>query len=48
MYRCEKLVEMYKTIWAKIENFKNIELNALAVYENRYIKTKIITYGEKV
>ena len=44
----EKLVVMYKTIWAKIENFKNIELNVLAVYENRYLKTKIRTYGEKV
>ena len=44
----DKLLEKYKTIWIKIENLKNIELNALAVYEKRYIKIKIRTYGEKV
>ena len=27
---------------------KNIKLNALTVYDNRYIKTKIRTYGDKV
>ena len=27
---------------------KNIKLNALPVYDNRYIKTKIKTYGSKV
>ena len=39
----EKLLEKYKTIWTKIEDSKNIELNALPVYDNRYIKTKIRT-----
>ena len=29
-------------------NLKNIELNALTVYDDRYIKTKIRTYGDKV
>ena len=40
----EKLLEKYKTIWTKIEDLKNIELNALPVYNDRYIKT----YGNKV
>ena len=44
----EKLLEKYKAIWTKIQNLKNIELNALPVYDYRYIKTKIRTYGNKV
>ena len=35
-----KLLEKYKAIWAKIQNLKNIELNALSVYDDRYIKIK--------
>ena len=34
----EKLLEKYKTIWAKTEDLKSIELNALPVYDDRYIK----------
>ena len=44
----EKLLEKYKAIWSKIEDLNNIELNALPVYDDRYIKTKIITYSNKV
>ena len=44
----EKLLEEYKAIWTKIEDSKNIELDALTVFDNRYIKTKIKTYGDKV
>ena len=44
----EKLLKKYKAIWTKIEDLKNIELNALPVYDNRYIKTRIRTYGDKV
>ena len=44
----EKLLEKYKAIWTNIENKKHIELNALPVYDNRYIKAKIITYGDNV
>ena len=33
----EKLLEKKKAIWAKIEDLKNIELNVLPVYDNRYI-----------
>ena len=39
----EKLLEKYKAIWTKIEDLKNVELNALPVYGDRYIKTKIRT-----
>ena len=34
----EKLLERYKTNWTKIKDLKNIELNALPVYGDRYIK----------
>ena len=44
----EKLFEKYKAIWTKIEDLKNIELNALPVYDDKYIKTKIRTYVDKV
>ena len=44
----EKLLEKYKTTWTKIEDLKNIELNALPVYDNRYKKPTIRTYGDKV
>ena len=44
----EKLLEKYKVIWTKIEDLKNIELNALPVYDYRYIKTKIRTCGDKI
>ena len=32
----EKLLEKYKAIWTKIEDLKNIELNALRVYDDSY------------
>ena len=42
-----KLSQKYKTFWTKIEDLKNVELNVLPVYYDRYIKTKIRTYGDK-
>ena len=51
MYFCindEKLLEKYKIIWATTEDLQNIELNALPVYDDRYIKSKIKTYCNKV
>ena len=36
----EKLLEKYKHIWTKIKVLKNIELNALPAYHDRYIKPK--------
>ena len=44
----EKLLENYKAIWTKIEDLENIKLNALPVYSDRYVKTKIRTFGDKV
>ena len=44
----EKLLEKYIAIWTKIEDLKNIELDSLPVYNGRYRKTKIRTYGNKV
>ena len=42
----EKLLEKYKTIQTKIEDLRSIKFNALQVYNDRYIKTKIRTYDE--
>ena len=44
----EKLLEKGTAIWSKIEDLKNIGLNALLVYGDRYIKTKTRTYDDKV
>ena len=44
----KNLLEKHKAIWTKIEDLKNIKLNALPVYDDRYIKTKIRKYGDKV
>ena len=43
----EELLEKYKIIWTKIGDLKNIELNALPVYDDRYLKTKIRTSVDK-
>ena len=44
----EKLLEKHKAISTKIEDLKNIKLNPLLVYVDRYIETKIRTYGDKI
>ena len=44
----EKRLEKYKTIWTKIEDFKKFELDPFTVFDDRYIKTKIRTGGDKV
>ena len=44
----EKLSGKYKANWTKIEDLKNIELNALPVYDDRYIKTKIRAHLDQV
>ena len=44
----ERVLEKYKAIWTKIDDLKNIKLNALPVYDYKYIKTKIRTFGDKV
>ena len=47
----EELLEKYIAILNKIEDLENIELNVnieLQIYDDRYIKTKIRTYRDKV
>ena len=44
----KQLLEKYKSIWTKIVVMKNTALNFLPVYDDRYIKIKIRTYGDKV
>ena len=44
----QKLLEKYKAIWTNTEDLKSIELNPLPVYHDRYIRTKILTYVDKV
>ena len=41
-------VERYKIVWTKIEELQFFELNALPVYDDRYIENKIRTDGDKV
>ena len=35
-----------KSIWTKIEDLKNIKVNFLPVYDDRYIKTEITTFDD--
>ena len=51
MYFCiddDNLLERYKTISTKNKNLQNIELNALPVYDDTYIKPKIRTYDDRI
>ena len=43
-----KLLGKHKKIWTKIERLKNTDLNALRVYDDRYVKTKIKRYGHNL
>ena len=44
----DKLLENYKTIWTKTEELRNIDLNALQVYYDRYRKRKLRTYSDNL
>ena len=44
----EKPPEKYKAIQANIEDSKNVRLNALPVYNDRYVKAEIKTLSDKV
>ena len=44
----EKLLEKYKTICTRIVDLKNIELNTLPVYNDRYIKIKTRAYEDNI
>ena len=45
-----KILKKYKKIWEKVGNLLNIEFDSEPVYGDvdKYIKTKIKTYGDKV
>ena len=45
-----KLFKKYNKIWGKIKNLLNIKFDSEPVYgdDDKYIKTKIKTYGDKV
>ena len=44
----DKILEKYKAFaWTKIEGLHNVELNALRIYHDRYVKKKIKTYVHK-
>ena len=44
----ERLLEKHKTIWTNINNLKYIKSKNLPVYNDRYIKTKLWAYNDKV
>ena len=44
----DKLLEKYQTIRTKIEGLQSIERNPFPVCNDRYIKTKIVMYGDNV
>ena len=44
----KKVLEKYKVIWTEMGHLKNIILNDFLVYDDRYIKTKIRMFGDKV
>ena len=44
----DKLQEKYETIWSTIEDFENIELDALSFDDGIYTKSEIRTYVDKV
>ena len=43
-----KLIKKYKTIWTKFQDLKNIKLDTLPVFDDKYIKAKIRNYDNKV
>ena len=42
----DKLLGNSKLIQSKVENLKNIEVNDIPVFDNRYIKNKIKMYSD--
>ena len=44
----DEVLEKYKTFRINIEDLQNAGLNALIVYDDKYVKTKLRTYGNKV
>ena len=44
----EKFLKKYLKIWNRIKNLIKKELNSEPVYNDKYIKTKIKIYNDKV
>ena len=44
----EKLLEKYTEIWKKVSNIIKKEFDSKPVYNEKYLKTKIKSYNEKV
>ena len=44
----DNLLQKYQTISTTIKDLRNIEYDALPIYDDRYLKTKITAYDEKV
>lgn len=44
----DTLIISYKLIWAKIEDFQIIVLNAFPLYNDRYTKPKMRTFGNNI
>ena len=44
----EKILKIYLKIWNKIKSLIKKELNSEPVYNDKYIKTEIKTYNDKV
>ena len=48
LIKYEKLLEKYNEIWKKVNNITNNEFDSNAVYNEKYIKTKIKSYNGKI
>ena len=44
----DKLLEKYKITFTKTGDLKNIKFNILPLYDDKYIKTEIRTYDDKL
>ena len=43
-----KLLKKYSKIWERVSNLMNIEFDSEPAYGDKYIKTKIKSYGDRV
>ena len=48
LFKDEKILKKYLKIWNKIKSLIKKELNSEPVYNDKYIKTKIKIYSDKV
>ena len=48
MVEDEQLLENYKKIWKKINRLMDIDFESKAIYNDKYINTKIKTYKDSI